>query len=263
MKKAIFNVLLRMVSLISAVLFCFSSLKKTNSEKIRALSNKHVGKRCFIIGNGPSLDSADLDKIHAAGDLSFAANKIANIFDRTKWRPTYYCVFDEGMPKDIVELMSQTTADKKFFRKSSYYWTRKVKGDCVFLHTKGGMEYLDNPVFSDDVPEVLYTVATVTYAALQLAVFMGINEIYLLGVDNNYAIDKKKDGSLVKDASAKSYFEGAPEKDNKKCVGSQWEMNIVYEAAKSYADAHNIRIYNATRGGKLEIFPRVNFDLLF
>ena len=36
-----------------------------------------------------------------------------------------------------------------------------------------------------------------------------------------------------------------------------------YQKAKQYADAHGIKIYNATRGGKLEVFPRVDFDSLF
>ena len=27
-----------------------------------------------------------------------------------------------------------------------------------------------------------------------------------------------------------------------------------------YAEHHNIKIYNATRGGHLEVFERVNFD---
>ncbi len=31
-------------------------------------------------------------------------------------------------------------------------------------------------------------------------------------------------------------------------------------AAKNYADSHGIKILNATRGGKLEVFERVNFD---
>ena len=31
-------------------------------------------------------------------------------------------------------------------------------------------------------------------------------------------------------------------------------------AARKYCDEHNVAIYNATRGGKLEVFERVNFD---
>lgn len=36
-----------------------------------------------------------------------------------------------------------------------------------------------------------------------------------------------------------------------------------YQKIKKYADKKGIKIYNATRGGYLEIFERVNFDTLF
>ena len=35
-----------------------------------------------------------------------------------------------------------------------------------------------------------------------------------------------------------------------------------YEKAKEFTEAHGIKIYNATRGGKLEVFERVDFDTL-
>ena len=40
-------------------------------------------------------------------------------------------------------------------------------------------------------------------------------------------------------------------------------MVLAYKSAKKYADSHGIRIYNATRGGKLEVFERIDFDSLF
>ena len=36
-----------------------------------------------------------------------------------------------------------------------------------------------------------------------------------------------------------------------------------YDEARRYADKNGIKIYNATRGGKLESFVRVNFDEVF
>ena len=38
---------------------------------------------------------------------------------------------------------------------------------------------------------------------------------------------------------------------------------IAYEKAKRYGDEHGIQIFNATRGGMLEVFPRVTLDSLF
>ncbi len=50
--------------------------------KLRKLYNIHSGKRCFIIGNGPSLKSEDLDKLR--DEISFASNGIYLIFPYDK-----------------------------------------------------------------------------------------------------------------------------------------------------------------------------------
>ena len=46
------------------------------------------------------------------------------------------------------------------------------------------------------------------------------------------------------------------------CENTQ-KFITAYEVAKDYAKENDIKIYNATRGGKLEVFERVDFDLLF
>ena len=40
------------------------------------------------------------------------------------------------------------------------------------------------------------------------------------------------------------------------------EVTLAYMSARNYAKEHGVKILNATRGGKLEVFPRVNFDKL-
>ncbi len=37
---------------------------------------------------------------------------------------------------------------------------------------------------------------------------------------------------------------------------------MAYMSLREYAKEHGIRVLNATRGGKLEVFERVNFDKL-
>ena len=87
---------------------------------------------------------------------------------------------------------------------------------------------------------------------MQLAAYMGFKEIYLLGVDFSYGGQKKNE--------AYTHFY------NEKKITSIGFVNLVtlaYQSAKQYADEHGLKIYNATRGGKLEIFERINFDDLF
>jgi len=40
-------------------------------------------------------------------------------------------------------------------------------------------------------------------------------------------------------------------------------MELSYIAAKQHSENNNWSIYNATVGGKLEVFPRVHFTSIF
>lgn len=112
-----------------------------------------------------------------------------------------------------------------------------------------------------DLKNGVYDIATVTYSMLQIAVSMGIRDIYIIGCDNSYGKEVKKDGTVV-DNGTVSYFAGSDPKETKHAAAT-WEMDIAYEYAKKFAKEHDIHIYNATRGGHLEAFERVDFDSLF
>ncbi|MFI3262674.1 MAG: 6-hydroxymethylpterin diphosphokinase MptE-like protein [Rikenellaceae bacterium] len=248
----------------SQLLFTLIGKPLENKQTIKSLKNIHKGKRCFIIGNGPSLTSDDLEMLAKNNDISFAANSINLIFPRTSWRPTYYSVIDEGLQRTLIDVASNIPAKYKFFRQSSYLFTRNVKGKCLYLNADGNRKHLENPHFSYDLSSITYTLATVTYVSIQLAVYMGCEEIYFLGVDNNYMLDKQKDGTVRVNKELKSsYFSGISEKVSKACSGAKWEMDIAYEAAKRFTEEHGVKIYNATRGGRLETFTSVDFDKLF
>lgn len=246
---------------ISRLFFCLFADKTKNNQKIQELSDIHAGKRAFVICNGPSLLPEDLDAINKKGDLSFACNKIDKIFTKTNWRPTYYAVLDETFQYSLVDTMSVIPASYKFLSKDSYIKTRKVRGNVIYIETIGGSALLDNPKFSKQLSSGIYTIGTTTYSLIQIAVSMGIKEIYIIGCDNTYAKEIKRDGSIVNNGK-NSYFEGTSQKDQMNAAAT-WQMDIAYDYARKYADSNGIKIYNATRGGCLEAFQRVNFDSLF
>lgn len=243
------------------MLFRMSGRENENNDRLLELRGKYNGKRCFVVCNGPSLKAADLDVIHKNGEVSFASNKIDKIFAQTEWRPTFYSVIDEYYQYTLSDTMNRVPAEIKFFRKDSYSVTRKVKGSSIWLTTDGDRGLLDAPKFTADCTGTVYTIATVTFVLIELAVHMGFKEIYIIGCDNSYGIERKKDGTIVS-TGKDSYFAGSTKEDNK-AVGSPWEADIAYKCAREYADRHGIRIINATRGGHLEIFERTDFDTLF
>ena len=87
LKSIIYNRDFRDNILIRMLLFPFAAprkkyinrqyLKTKDPEIIKSFKNRYLGKRCFIIGNGPSLTGDDLSSI--ANEYSFAANKIDNL----------------------------------------------------------------------------------------------------------------------------------------------------------------------------------------
>ena len=250
--------------LISIFLYKFS-VKKQMNQKILALKGSHQGQRCFIIGNGPSLKAEDLDKLLLNNEICFASNYISEIFTQTNWRPTYFSVMDIWLQRNIIDVMSKTDAKIKFFSGQNYLWTRKVQGNCIYLNAIG-VNAIGSGSFSEDIAVQIHSLGTVTYALIQIAVYMGFKEIYLIGMDNVYAKILDKYGILHENKDVQSHFYSH---NDKKLLEPSIPFNVllsvnsVYEAVKQYADTHNIKVINATRGGQLEVFPRIDFDLIW
>lgn len=228
-------------------------------EDLKKLKGSKKGERCFIIGNGPSLKATDLDRL--MDEDCFAANQLYRIYPQTNWRPTYYTVVDwHGIGQD-----TSSSLDTDILFLGDYYWRKnKTQGDNIIVFY--GNRLLDTKLssfrFSDDITKQIYLGATVTFVNLQIACYMGYDKIYLLGVDHNYAYIKDSSGKVVRNAgTANSHFFN--DEQSKNVYGDMEGMTNAYLITKEYADQHGIKIYNATRGGMLDVFERVNFDVLF
>lgn len=237
-------------------------LRKKSRHYLLSIRDIHKGKRCFVLGNGPSLKASDLDKI--INEYTFASNRIYKIFSETRWRPTYFGMIDEGVMASpgVIEGVNSFTCEKKFFFEESYYIAKRFTGQNCFIHSLYKRKWLDDPHFSDNLTKCVYSIASVTYTLLQLAAYMGFKEIYLLGLDNSYGLEQDRNGNIIKRDNVKNYF-GANDSTERQVIGMPWESEVAFIYAEKYSRTHGFRIFNATRGGKLETFERVNFDSLF
>ncbi len=233
------------------------------------LKDIHKGKRCFIIGNGPSLKAEDLDKLK--GEITFAANRIFKIFPRTDWRPTYYICIDYLMYgidyKEINHIdsklrfvpLERALAAGEIYDEVTYY-NRVV--NCVDIKDGKivrGKEF----AFSDNIEDVVYGGQTVLFDAIQIAAYMGFSEIYLLGVDCGYKLEVLENGSIVENNIEKNHFDDSYDEGLEgkiAVVGTLYATRLAFEKAKESCEKKGIVIRNATRGGKLEIFQRVSLE---
>lgn len=228
---------------------------------LAALKGKYAGKRCFIIGNGPSLQASDLDKLK--DEYTFAFNRIYYIFDQTDWRPTFYCTQDNKIATSSAADIMANIKTPYLFAPINLKWYEgaELESDYFFCPRFAGEEV---PEFSEDIPHFIGAGNTVAYAAMQLAVYMGFSEIYLLGVDHSFQTYQDKDGNIITDPNARDYFSDKYNQDKDQLFIPKLDVSTLsYMAAQAYAEQHPVTIYNATRGGKLEVFPRVDFDTLF
>ena len=232
-------------------------------KQLKKLKDIHKGRRCVIVGNGPSLRAEDLDILQRNGEITFAFNRVYHIFDQTQWRPTYYVSQDQKMLAGCRAEVEGIPAKIKFIpAEMDWYEDIHISGIQPFhIVNRNIGEY---PDFSEDIAKCIVNSKTVVYSAMQIAVYMGIREIYLIGVDHHFHTSINDKGEIVVDPTAKDYFcEGYNADKDQLYIPNTDQSTLTFLAAKRYADAHGIKIYNATRGGKLEVFPRVDFDSVF
>lgn len=224
-------------------------IKSSESRRLKSLKNLYLDRRCFIVGNGPSLILTDLEKLN--DEICFSSNRIYKIYSKTGWRPDYYVAFEpEFVKSNATNLVNIEVKKGRFINKvGKCNEGRKGENYWINCYSKFSIQKMttDNIMFSEDISEFVYDSYTVTFTILQIVMYMGFHEIYLIGMDHNKA-----------DSKTSHFYQDSK---NEYRTPTYWEgIEKGYSLAKNYAEKRGIDIYNATRGGYLEIFKRVDLD---
>lgn len=253
------------------------------NEKIAKLHNIHSGEEIFLIGNGPSLKTEDLDVLSKQNVVCMACNFINKVFDKTNWRPDYYCNVETSAILTNLDFINNVPLKAKFIKNFAEYvnFTEAAHSAavvdtpdndvCLFNYCYNNA---DAPMFSEDVSKIVYNGSTVMFLMIEFAVYMGFSRIYLLGVDNTQPpfvhttsfLESKSHFYEENENELKMRQNILPEHNHSEkddWTAYQNRVNAFYCRAREYAEDRSIIIRNATRGGELEVFERVNFDLLF
>jgi SAM-dependent methyltransferase len=237
--------------------------------KLKALRKKFKDtERCFVIGNGPSLNKTDLNLIKS--EVSFAVNGIFLKFEKTDFRPTFYVVEDHLVAEDRHERINALQGFTKLFPIYLSYCLNDDK-DTIFYNHRPRVSYPHGFDFSTDASKITYTGCTVLYSCLQLAVYFGIKNIYLIGVDLNYKIPETTKKTTEYNIPIFDMPEDDPNHFHRDYFGKgfRWhdpqeeKMKEAFSEAKRVCQKIGVKIYNATIGGNLNIFPRIAYYDLF
>lgn len=257
--KVLLNLRRRAVKLPGYISFQLERKKRSNPNyiddkflKIKKLQNKYSGERCFIIATGPSLTMEDIELLK--DEYTFGMNSICRIYDRTTWRPTFYGIQDGLVFEKMRDVVFNQNPSTIMFLAEGLCKNIEMQGNYVAFPYNVGYHYINlrkmddySAKFSADCYDAVYDGYSITYSLIQIAVYLGFKEIYLLGADCSYTKGEKnhfvESGYIDKNAEL-NYV----------------KMTTGYKVAKEYADNNGIKIINCTRGGMLEVFERKSLE---
>jgi hypothetical protein len=245
--------------------------------RIKKLKNIYKGKRCFVVGNGPSIKRQDLTVLK--DEITFVTNWFAIHEEYEEINPNFYCIIsheifggweEPSFNKELYDLMmTKTTHTTKFFPfifknyvVSNYLFENHNTYYVLYEPKASKQTWITGQINLNLSKPLLSSQNVVSGLCLPLAYHMGFREIYLLGCDCDYGISHEGD--------KRNYFydfnKSMPGPSHEFLMNSWGDggpMFQSYDIVKRMFERKACSIFNATKGGRLEIFPRVDFGSLF
>ena len=229
--------------------------RRESRRKLAALKDSRKGERCFVIGNGPSLKNTNLSKL--SNDFTIGMNRIFLAADELGFRPDILvCVNDLVVEQSVEEFNNLRMP--KFFSWRARKWLN-MDSYTHFLYTT-----YTSPRFATDIGGRVWEGATVTNVCLQLAYHLGFSEVILIGVDHSFATRGTPNTTIQSEGDDPNHFSAAYFGK-----GFRWQLpdlepsELAYRMARKAYEADGRRILDATVGGKLDIFEKVEYESLF
>ncbi|MEA4821533.1 MAG: 6-hydroxymethylpterin diphosphokinase MptE-like protein [Erysipelotrichales bacterium] len=197
------NVIYSLYNFYSSIVFKLSSHKYVS--KNYQFKNKYKNKRCFILGNGPSLNVSDLKKIQ--NEYTFCVNYFYKSQLSNYINPSFYVLYDGNFYdkniKDFIECKTKYDKSIFFMRDNALikYKHEFLKLDNIFYqHAK---HFQNGDKCNIDLTKNISAPVNVVVAAIQIALYMGFSEIYLLGCDFN-SFASREELHFYKDTAEKT-----------------------------------------------------------
>lgn len=236
------------------MLFLTGKTRVTINSRLTRFRDLHKGERCVIVCNGPSLNDMDLSPLR--DEIVFGLNKIHLGLETFGFYPRYLLAVNDKVIEQSLDAYRSMTAIKFISDRAAHLlpqdaWT-------YHIHTTDLSER-----FYPDITQGVREGHTVTHAALQVAYYMGFQEVVIIGMDHRFDSVGPANSDQLMVGPDPNHF--TPDYFG----GQRWdapnleESEISYRAALGVFQAENRRIVDATLGGACDIFPKIPFTDIF
>ena len=190
-------------------------------------------------------------------EISIGMNKIFLGFEKFQFYPKYYTAINRKVvEQSVVEIRNLNCV--KFIG--------NVAADN--LVRESALTYLvdtTNPParFSTNISNGIHEGWTVTYAALQIAYFLGFKQVIIIGLDHRYKFEGKPNEAHNMEGDDPNHF------DRSYFAGRSWDNPDLAKSEESYRiarkefEADGRQILDATVDGACDVFEKVNYQSLF
>jgi len=214
------------------------------------------GSPVFLIAGGPSFASVDQSPLKQPGVMTMTLNNAVKSFRSNMW----ICVDDPmsfiksvWLDPTIMKFAPLDHTEKFVFDNEKWEESEIHIGDCPNI-----MYYRRNEHFRAKQFLFESTVnwgchkdhgggRSVMHAAIRILFYLGVRDIFLLGVD--FKMDDKVKYHFDQDRSVGS------QKGNTKTYGL---LNERFTQLKPYFERHNLNIYNCNPDSGLTVFPHID-----
>ncbi len=237
-----------------------SSFSDLNKQQLKQIRNIHKGKRCFIMANGPSLAKMDLSALK--NEITMSMNRAYLLYEDWGFTPSYYVCINELVLEQFADDISNLELPRFVnFNRRGYF--NNYLNDDKLMFLRFGFKLNDE--FNGDVTQTISSGGTVTFACLQLAYYMGFDEVVIIGMDHNFVEKGRPNKTEVRKT----------ERDESHChpdyfpKGIKWQLPDLYRSELAYKMARQAyeddgrRIVDATVEGKCDVFEKMNFSSMF
>jgi hypothetical protein len=223
--------------------------------RLTRLKDRHRGERCVLVANGPSLNQMDLSFLRR--ETVIGLNKIFIGFRRFVFYPRYYCAVNEKVLQQAASEIRALNCVKFISNRGAGF----IPESALTYH----INTTQPPSrFSHDLAEGAHEGWTVTHVALQVAYYLGFQEVVLIGLDHRFEYSGKPNEAKQLNGPDPNHFS-----DNYFGYGQAWDNPDIDRSEESFRIARHEyervgrAIIDATVDGACSIFEKADYRELF
>lgn len=253
-------------------------------DRNKELKDTKKGKRCFIMGTGPSIKSQDILKLR--DEETFVVNHFWKHPQFKEINPKYYLHIDPGLfnrpggeanywTKEFIrssEILKEIPA-KLFFNfkiRDAIEAKNIFPTNQVYYLINNGF-FKENLKFNTDISRIIPNTKNVILASIVTAIYMGFEEIYLLGIEHDFlAYPSNYEWSPHFYITEEYDVNNPDDVDHYGLTTNSYETAIIDALAlfrnyrilrtKLAKEKPEIKIFNATPNSFLDVFPKIKFE---